>query len=128
MVCITCCNNSDTRFCLRGCVYWERRVSRKNLHAMVAAVSHDDAAVAVDGDATIGLEELPLARALAADGADTRSIGIPQHLHAMDVEIRHDQVVLCVKRQAAMWITKLHVVSISAADCAQEACTVKGNQ
>ena len=35
--------------------------SHKNLHAIVAAVSHDDAPVAVDGDAAEGAAELPVA-------------------------------------------------------------------
>ena len=43
--------------------------SLQNLHAMVVGVSHDDAPVAVDGDAAARLVELPVTRALAADGA-----------------------------------------------------------
>ena len=35
--------------------------SLENLHAMVAAVSHDHAPVAVDGDAAIRVDELPVA-------------------------------------------------------------------
>ena len=35
--------------------------SLENLHAMVAAVSHDHAPVAVDGDAAIRVHELPVA-------------------------------------------------------------------
>ncbi len=35
--------------------------SLQNLHAMVAAVSHDDAPVAVDGDAATRVAELPVA-------------------------------------------------------------------
>ena len=35
--------------------------SLENLHAMVAGVGHDDAPVAVDGDAAIGEAELPVA-------------------------------------------------------------------
>ena len=35
--------------------------SLKNLNAMVAGVSYDDAAVAVDGDAAEGAAELPVA-------------------------------------------------------------------
>ena len=35
--------------------------SLKNLHAMVVGVSHDDAPVAVDGDAAIRFEELSVA-------------------------------------------------------------------
>ncbi len=37
------------------------RSSHKNLHSMVVAVGHDDAAVAVDGDAAAGVDELPVA-------------------------------------------------------------------
>ncbi len=35
--------------------------SLENLHAMVSGVSHDDAPVAVDGDAAIRVVELPVA-------------------------------------------------------------------
>ena len=35
--------------------------SLENLHAMVAGVGHDDAPVAVDGDAAIRMEELSVA-------------------------------------------------------------------
>ena len=35
--------------------------SLQNLHAMVAGVGHDDAPVAVDGDAAVGVGELPVA-------------------------------------------------------------------
>ena len=35
--------------------------SLQNLHAMVAGVSHDDAPVAVDGDTTTRVVELPVA-------------------------------------------------------------------
>jgi hypothetical protein len=37
------------------------RSSHRNLHAMVAAVGHDDAAVAVNGNAAVGAAELPVA-------------------------------------------------------------------
>ena len=42
---------------------WEfaRCSSHENLHAMVAVVGHDHAPVAVDGDATEGVDELPVA-------------------------------------------------------------------
>ena len=35
--------------------------SLENLHAIVVGVGHDDAPVAVDGDAAIGAVELPVA-------------------------------------------------------------------
>ncbi len=35
--------------------------SLENLHAMVAGVSHDHAPVAVDGDAAMRVDELPVA-------------------------------------------------------------------
>ena len=35
--------------------------SLENLHAMVEGVSHDDAPVAVDGDAALGVVELSIA-------------------------------------------------------------------
>ena len=57
--------------------------SLQNLHAMVAAVSHDDAPVAVDGDAATRAVESSVAWAEAADGANVGAVAVAQHLHAM---------------------------------------------
>jgi hypothetical protein len=45
-------------------------LSLQNLNAMVVGIAHDDAPVAVDGDAAKWIVELPVAAAFAADGAD----------------------------------------------------------
>jgi hypothetical protein len=70
----------------------------QNLNAMVAGIAHDDAPVAVDGDAAIWTAELPIVAASAADGADVRTVGIIQHLHAMIAYINHNQMTGAVKR------------------------------
>ena len=72
-------------------------MSLQHLHAMVVFVSHDDASVAVDGDAG-GIAELAVAAAVAADGAHVRSVAVIQHLHAMVTVLNHNQMTRAVQR------------------------------
>ncbi len=50
---------------------------------MFAEVSHDDAPVAVDGNAAKRAVELSVARALTADGANMGAVAAAQHLHTI---------------------------------------------
>ncbi len=74
--------------------------SHKNLHATVAVVSHDDAPVAVDGDAAQRTAKLPVTRATAANGANMGAVGVPQHLHAMIAEFNNNKVTGSIERDA----------------------------
>ena len=67
---------------------------------MVAVVSHDDAPVAVDGDAAVRTVELPVTCALAADGANMGAVGVPQHLHAMIAVVNNNKVTGRIERDA----------------------------
>ena len=66
----------------------------ENLHAIVVGVGHDDAPVAVDGDAAIRLVEL----SFAADGADMCAVAVAQHLHAMVVSFNYNNVTGGIER------------------------------
>ena len=72
--------------------------SLHNLHAMVAGVSHDDAPVAVDGNAAIGGEEMSVAKAVAADGANMGAVAVAQHLHAMIASFNYNNVTCGIER------------------------------
>ena len=73
--------------------------SLQNLHAMVAAVSHDDAPVTVDGDAALRAAELSVAETIAADGANMGAVGVAQHLYAI-VPINNNNVSGGIERYA----------------------------
>ena len=45
-------------------------------------LAHDDAPLAVDQNA-VGILELPVSTALAADGSYVAAVAVPQHLHSM---------------------------------------------
>ena len=75
--------------------------SLENLHAIVEGVSHDDAPVAVDGDAAIWAAELPVACPLAAQGANMGPIAVAKHLHAMVVLLNNNNVAGGIKRDAS---------------------------
>ena len=70
----------------------------QHLHAVVAVVTHDDAPVAVDGDAAMRRAELAVAAAPATDGADVRSVAVIQHLHARIPMLNHNQMTRAVQR------------------------------
>ncbi len=90
--------------------------SLEDVRAKVAAVSHDHASVAVDGDAVITAAELPVASALAADGAHVRAVTIENNLHSMVAPVGNNKVALAVKRDAATACSELSVAAASAAD------------
>ncbi len=72
----------------------------EHLHTMVTGVSHDHAPVAVDGDAAIRVAELPVAWALAADGANVRAVAVAKHLHALVALLNNNNVAGGIKRDA----------------------------
>ena len=72
--------------------------SLQNLHAMVAGVSHDDAPVAVDGDTAIRGEEMSVAKAVAADGANMGAIAVAQHLHVIVACYYNNNVTCGIER------------------------------
>ena len=73
----------------------------ENLHAIVVGVGHDDAPVAVDGDAAIGVVELPVACPLAAKGANMGPIAVAKHLHAMVATFNHNNMSRAIERDAS---------------------------
>ena len=73
--------------------------SRQHLNAMIAGVAHDDAPIAVNGNAT-GILELPCAASLAADGANVSPVPVPHHLHTMIPTISYNKVARAIKRNA----------------------------
>ena len=65
---------------------------------MVVGVSHDNAPVAVDGNATKRAVELSVACAATADGASMGAIDVAQHLHAIVVAINNNNVTGGIER------------------------------
>ena len=74
--------------------------SLQNLHAMVVGVSHDDAPVAVNGDAAKRVDELSGFVAEAADGANMGAVAVAQHLHAMVATFNNNNVAGGIERDA----------------------------
>ncbi len=72
--------------------------SLKNLNAMVSRITHENASVAVDGNAAGWTFKLPITGALAADGADVRAISVFQNLYTMITIINHNQMTVAVQR------------------------------
>ena len=72
--------------------------SLHNLHAMVAGVSHDDAPVAVDGNTAIRGEEMSVAKAVAADGANMGAVAVAQHLHVIIACYYNNNVTCGIER------------------------------
>ena len=77
-----------------------RRVSLQQLYAVIIGVAHDDAPLAVDQNA-IGMAELPVSTAKAADGSYVAAVAVAQHLHSMIPRVSYDDVACTVKRDAA---------------------------
>ena len=67
---------------------------------MVVGVSHDDAPVAVDGDAATREAQLCVPCASAADGANMGAVAVAQHLHAMVAVINYNNVTGGIERDA----------------------------
>ena len=66
---------------------------------MVEAVADDDAPLAVDQNA-IGILELPICTAIAADGSHVAAVAVAQHLHSIIVIVSYDDVACTVQRNA----------------------------
>ena len=66
---------------------------------MIEGVARDDAPLAVDQNA-VGIVELPVSSALAADGSYVAAVAVPQHLHSMIQRVSYDDVACTVKRDA----------------------------
>ena len=76
----------------------------QHLHAMVVTVGNNKVAFAVKRNtviAAIASCELPVAPALAADGADVGAVAQPMHLHTIVAAVKHSNVALAVDGDAA---------------------------
>ena len=73
--------------------------SLQHLYAIIAELAHDDAPLAVDQNA-VGIVELPVSTASAADGSYVAAVAVPQHLHSMIVRVNYDDAACTVKRDA----------------------------
>ena len=71
----------------------------QHLYAVIAAIAHDDAAMAVDQNA-VGILELPVFTAKAADGSHVAAVAVAQHLHSMITIVGYNDVACTVKRDA----------------------------
>ena len=102
-----CCNaQPPTRAAAVGRVQFTERkeqdsgISLQHLYAVIAHVAHDDAPLAVDQNA-VGILELPMSTASAANGSHVAAVAVAQHLHSMIVRVSYDDVACVVKRDAA---------------------------
>ena len=73
----------------------------KNLHSMVAPVGNNKVALPVKRDAAIAYCELPVAAALAADGADVGAVAQSKHLHTSVATVKNSNVALAVDSNAS---------------------------
>ena len=73
--------------------------SLQHLYAVIVAVAHDDAALAVDQNAA-GTDELPISTATAANSSYVAAVAVAQHLHSMITRVSYDDVACTVKRDA----------------------------
>ena len=94
----------------------------QHLHAMIAAIGHNDVPRAIKRYAP-GTIELPIPCSPAANGAQVRPVDVAKHLNAIVATIGHHQVALAIKRNAATRKIKLPVTITMAAGGAHEACT-----
>ena len=94
----------------------------QHLHAMVAPVGNNKVAFAVKRrrSAIASLVELPVAAALAADGADVGAVAEPMHLHTSVTLVKNSNVALAIDGDARGMV-ELSVACASAADCANMA-------
>ena len=76
----------------------------QHLHAMVATVGNNKVAFAVKRNTAIAIAkaycELPVAAALAADGADVGAVAQPMHLHTSVATVKYSNVALAVDGNA----------------------------
>ncbi len=74
-------------------------MSLQHLYAMVAAVAHYDAPLAVNHNAE-RLVELPISTTFATDGSNVAAIAVAQHLHSMIIELGYNDVACTIQRHA----------------------------
>ena len=75
--------------------------SLQHLYAVVPAVAHDDAPLAVNCNA-VGTVELPISTTLAAaKGSNVAAVTVSQNLHPMITVVGYNDVAGTVKRDAA---------------------------
>ena len=73
----------------------------QHLYAVVEAVAHDDAPLAVNCNAE-GTVELPISTTFAATkGSNVAAVAVSQNLHQMIMEVGNNDVAGTVKREAA---------------------------
>ena len=73
----------------------------QHLYALVEAVAHDDAPLAVNCNA-VGTVELPISSTFAATkGSNVAAVAVSQNLHPMIIEVGYNDVAGTVKRDAA---------------------------
>ena len=73
----------------------------QHLYAVVAAVAHDDAPLAVNCNA-VGKAELPISTTFpATKGSNVVAVAVSQNLHPMIKSVGYNDVAGAVKRDAA---------------------------
>ena len=72
----------------------------QHLHAMIATVGNNKVAFAVKRNTAIASAELPVAAALAADGAHVGAVAQPMHLHTSVAAVKNSNVALAVDGDA----------------------------
>ena len=72
----------------------------QHLHAMVVTVGNNKVAFAVKRNTAKAFSELPVAAALAADGADVGAVAEPMHLHTSVTAVKNSNVALAVDGDA----------------------------
>ena len=70
------------------------------MNAVIVAVAYDNAPLAVDQNA-VGIVELPISTAIAADGSHVAAVAVAQHLHSMIKRVGYNDVACTVTRDAA---------------------------
>ncbi len=72
----------------------------QHLHTMFFSVGNNKVAIAVKRHIAIDSRELPVAAALAADGADVGTVAQPMQMHTMVALVKYSNVVLAVDGDA----------------------------
>ncbi len=73
----------------------------QHLHTIVMTVGNNKVAFAVKRHTTIASSELPVAAALAADGADVGAVAQPKHLHTSVAAVKNSNVALAIDGDAS---------------------------
>ncbi len=74
--------------------------SLQHLYAVILAIAHDDATLAVDQNA-VWTVELPISTAKAADGSHVAAVTVAENLHSMIHAVSYYDVACTVERDAA---------------------------